>query len=292
MTHTPFPHETVFMNFMKGTNKSPKTIVKYLHDVEDFFTFFKGDPLKATKHDLNDFLTHVRESGGSVDTVLSRISGTHCYFAALLDRDLILANPCDGVRRPKKQKKVPKSLTAEDIALLLAFNPTTPRLIRAAQVFKFFYTTGIRVAEMAGMKVGDIDPVAGQARVLGKGNKERVVVIVGGVDKALIEGRDKQEPLFKTDSNHWRGKGMSTGAFRADIKALAKAAGLEKRVWCHLLRASFATHSLNGGCDLRFIQEQLGHSNIQTTTGYTQVAKEVLSREINLHHPMGKKATQ
>ena len=220
---------------------------------------------------------------------LSSIRAFHRY---LLSEQVAGEDPTDTVAHPRVWRRVPKALTIPDIEMLLSAPDTSSALgLRDKAMLEFAYATGMRVSEITSFRLADLNFNSGTARCVGKGSRERVVP-VGEVARRYIRlyvDTARTEVLKGGSSDvlflNWRGKPLSRMGFYKILAACARTAGIRAAVTPHVLRHSFATHLLEGGADLRAVQQMLGHRNISTTQIYTKVDMEHLIEVHRLYHP-------
>ncbi|MDO8312865.1 MAG: site-specific tyrosine recombinase XerD, partial [Sideroxyarcus sp.] len=244
---------------------------------------------------IQGFLAHLVIGQKAKATSTSRaISSLKRLFRYLLRQNKIAADPTLQIATPKLPRSLPKSLTEEDVELLLnAPDVQIPLGMRDRTMLEVLYASGLRVSELVGLSVAQVSLDMGVTRVMGKGSKERLVPLgeeaLDWVKRYLAEVRpvllagQLTDALFVTQ----RGEGMTRQMFWYLIKKHAKHGGLQKPLSPHTLRHAFATHLLNHGADLRVVQMLLGHSDISTTQIYTHVARERLKALHAQHHPRG-----
>ncbi len=274
---------------------SDNTLAAYRNDLRalDRFLAQRGVGLLQTgEADLYSYLAATSQH--SARTAARRLSTARRFFRYLLRERQILVDPTLRVAGPRAGRALPKSLSERDVeALLAAPNPTTPFGLRDRAMLELLYATGLRVSELVGIRLHQLNLAQGIVRVVGKGNKERLVPIgdealdwlarFNRQGRAVILGGKLIDVLFPTQ----RGSGMTRQAFWHLIKRYALRAGIEVPLSPHTLRHAFATHLLNHGADLRVVQMLLGHSDISTTQVYTHVARERLKQLHTAHHPRG-----
>ncbi len=230
-------------------------------------------------------------------TIARKLSAIRSYFRYLVRRGVITENPSDYVATPKQDKRIPDYLSVDQMFRLLDFiQPDTVLAYRNRAIFETLYSSGIRVSELAGMNVADVDFQAGLIRVFGKGKKERVVPVgTKALDaiqtyraqlfhEAATTGRgapDENGPLF-LNKNLGR---LSTRSIARILQKTASACGVPTPVSPHVLRHSFATHMLDAGADLKAVQEMLGHRSLSTTQKYTHVSIDRLMKAYDKAHP-------
>lgn len=249
---------------------------------------------KVTGGDVTDWLYRLTEQGAKTSSAARKLAAVRN-----LTRFLVKEGVCDKdftalVRGPKPTRKLPQTLTPAEVAKLLAAPPAgTPHGLRDRALLELFYSSGLRVSELANLNLQQVDLDQGFVRVFGKGSKERIVPVGSRAAEAiktyLLAGRPglvkarTGSALFISE----RGRAISRKTLWALIKGYAKRAGITKPVKPHLLRHSFATHLLAGGADLRAIQEMLGHADIGTTQIYTAVETQRLTDQHRRFHPRG-----
>jgi len=278
---------------------SRNTLESYRRDLSKYADWLQSQrsvPLLETTHaDIQGFLAHLFTQQKAKATSTSRaISSLKRLFRYLLRQNKITIDPTLQIATPKLPRSLPKSLTEEDVELLLnAPDADTPLGMRDRTMFEVLYATGLRVSELVTLSVAQISLDMGVVRVMGKGSKERLVPLgeealdwlqkyLKEMRPALLSGR-LSDAMFVTQ----RGEAMTRQMFWYLIKKHAKQGGIYKPLSPHTLRHAFATHLLNHGADLRVVQMLLGHSDISTTQIYTHVARERLKALHSKHHPRG-----
>ena len=283
-----------FLSLEQGS--SPLTLEAYLRDVERFATYaaVRGatGPTDVDARALREFVYHLKDLGLAPASIRRNVSAVRGYFRFLLAEGLVVRDPSERLETPKRWRTLPEVLTVADVERLLAA-PTLdePLAFRDRALLELAYGAGLRVSEWITLGVRDLLLEDSLVRVFGKGSKERLVPIgrtaVGAVAVYLRELRPRLERgagegvLFLNA----RGEPLSRmGAWKI-LRKYVQAAGIEKRVSPHTLRHSFATHLLEGGADLRAVQEMLGHVDISTTQIYTHVDREYLRSVHRQFHP-------
>ena len=271
---------------------SKNTLSSYRRDLEQFAAFLKKTPLEqAREEDLFAFLAARRGRPSSAARMLSILKR---FYAWCLRERKIKSDPTVKLDAPKRVPRFPKTLSEADVeALLAAPDVTTPLGMRDRTMFEVLYAAGLRVSELVGLKVFEVNLDAGVLRIMGKGSKERLVPLgeeaVDWVRRYIKESRPSL--LKKKSSDHLfvttRGIGMSRQAFWQNIKRYGARAVPNKHFSPHVLRHAFATHLINHGADLRVVQMLLGHADISTTQIYTHVARERMKALHAKHHPRG-----
>ncbi|MDD4894517.1 MAG: tyrosine recombinase XerC [Candidatus Omnitrophica bacterium] len=270
-------------------NYSKNTIDNYKLDLEDFIKFLGESPLEKVDYlVLRKYLAGQKEKSFSSRTVGRHLSSLRSFFKFLIREGYLKNNPVAGLSSPKQDKHLPQFLTEDEVTKLIgAVQLNEPRDYRDRAVIETFYSTGIRVSELVGLNIDDVDFIGGVVKVLGKGRKERIVPIG---DQALstirdyLDKRKKQKELNALFLNK-NGKRISDRGIRNVIDKYIRMASLKHGVSCHTLRHSFATHMLDHGADLRSVQELLGHVNLSTTQIYTHLTTEKLKKVYDKAHP-------
>lgn len=278
---------------------SRNTMESYRRDLNKFAAWLekqRGLSLLQTTHaDIQGYLAdlHVVQNAKSSSTGRN-LSSLRRLFRYLLRQGKISTDPTLQIDRPKLPRSLPKSLSEADVEQLLAAPDTqTPLGLRDRTMFEVLYASGLRVSELVSLRIAQVSMDMGVVRVMGKGNKERLVPLgEEALDwlrdylqdgRGVLLGRKVSDDLFVTA----QGSGMTRQMFWYLIKKHARAGGLNKPLSPHTMRHAFATHLLNHGADLRVVQMLLGHADISTTQIYTHVARERLKQLHAKHHPRG-----
>ena len=265
---------------------SKNTLASYRQDLHQFEIFLNGiSLLEAREEHLSRFLASRR---GRTSSAARRLSTLKRFYAWCLRERKIKANPTVKLDPPKRAPRFPKTLSEADVeALLAAPDANTPLGMRDRAMFEVLYAAGLRVSELIGLKVFEVNLDAGVLRIMGKGSKERLVPLgeeaVHWISQYLSSRRSNADALFITH----RGAGMTRQAFWHLIRRHGARAIPGKKLSPHMLRHAFATHLINHGADLRVVQMLLGHADISTTQIYTHVARERLKALHAKHHPRG-----
>lgn len=283
-------------------NASPHTIANYQREIREFMIFAQGKGVAqweaVTPALLRQWLAWLHERDYVKASVARRVSELRAFYTYLHSRRLVEANPVNAISSPRRPQLLPRPLTVEEIGVLLAApDLATPQGQRDRAMLELLYAGGLRVSELLALDVDAVSLAQAEVRVLGKGAKERIVLIgqpaVAALRAYLAEGRMRllAAATRKTTAlclNRF-GERLSVSMFTRTLSAYAKAAGIQHPVTPHMLRHSFATHMLDGGADLRSVQELMGHEKLGTTQIYTQVSQAQL-RETVLHaHPRARK---
>jgi integrase/recombinase XerD len=245
---------------------------------------------------IGDFLGWRKKGGAAAATIKLHAVALRILFRFLVQRKMLERDPTEFLGVPKIERYLPETLSEPEIARLLsAAGGKTPLEIRDRAIVELLYASGLRVSELCGARLENLDLDEGFIRVLGKGNKQRLVPVGSGARKALQRYLQAGRPELvgkKTGGEVFlsvRGRKLTNQRIWQLLGALGKRAGLEKDVHPHMLRHSFATHLLQGGADLRIIQEMLGHADISTTQIYTHVDTSSLQKAHRQFHPRAKK---
>jgi integrase/recombinase XerD len=275
---------------------SPNTVESYLRDVQRLaqHAASKGieGPAALTAPVLREFVYQLKDLGLAPSSIRRQISGIRTYYRFLVGEGHVARDPSTSIELPKTWRRLPEVLTVLEVeALLGAPTPDEPLGWRDRALLEVAYGTGVRVSELVGLGTADVWFDEALIRVLGKGSKERLVPIGRrALGAAALYGREIRPQLDKGKTNgrlflNARGKPLSRVGAWGIIKRSATRAGLKKRVTPHTLRHSFATHLLEGGADLRAVQEMLGHADLSTTQIYTHVDRDYLRSVHKSFHP-------
>ena len=263
-------------------NRSAYTIRNYRNDIGHFLAYCDGEgiePLEMNRQVFRTYLGTLREKGMVAASITRRTSTVHGFYKYLLREGAAEKDLLYGVALPKKPKRLPKVLDQTVIeALLSAPDVSTPQGLRDRAMFELLYGGGLRISELVGLDTGQVDLEYGAAIIRGKGSKERVVLFGRPATDALEAYLDNGRPKLASGPeaalllNRFGGR-LTAWSVQSIIKRHALGAGIAQDVHPHLLRHSFATHLLDGGADLRIVQDLLGHSSANTTQIYTHVSQ-------------------
>ena len=281
--------------FEKGL--SDRTKESYLNDLKIYNEFLNNKGITTidniSSENIKDFLKD-RSSNEKTTTLAHNLTVIKNFHTYLLREKLTKTNVSEFIERPKLKKALPKTLSIEDIDILLDISLDTIFDYRNKAMLELMYGTGLRVSEIVNLTVTDIDLTNCIIRIMGKGNKEREVPLGEYCIYYLNLYLDKRKEMLKKTTcnklflnNH--GKGMTRQGFFKNLKAILKEKGLKEDISPHTLRHSFATHLINRGADLRSIQEMLGHSDISTTKIYTKVSDDKIKEDYKKFHPRSHK---
>ncbi len=280
-------------------NASPYTVSNYTTDLLGFFQFLRDKKIDSLKevdrHTLRDYLSHLMKKGFVKASIARKLSAIRSFYRYLLQEGLVSTSPAATTSSPKLDKRLPSFLTLEEVGRLLeAPDLSTPQGQRDRALLELLYASGLRVSELVKLNLEQINLDTREIRVWGKGSKERVVLMGKPAAEALAayisEGRPKllggkrSSTLFV---NRYGGRPNERRVQRI-LEKYARVAGMAKRVHPHMLRHTFATHLLDGGADLRVVQELLGHAALSSTQIYTHVTKSQAKKVYLSAHPMAR----
>jgi len=292
-----------FLNHLEAERgSSSNTVAAYRNDLTQFYDFVSAggrlhdgawDELR--RDDLINYILWLKEREYASATVARKVAAMKSFCGFLVRSGAIEDNPAEELDSPKVKKQLPTTLTPGEVEKLLAMpaqGGNTPKALRDTALLEVLYATGMRVSEVAGLALDDLDLDGGTVRCVGKGDKERVMPLYAEACRAVGEYVEKGRPKLAghgaddgTLFLNPRGEKLTRQGLWLIIKAYARQLGLEDRVTPHTLRHSFATHMLNGGAGLREVQKLLGHANISTTQVYTHVTRERLREVYDGAHP-------
>ena len=279
---------------------SRNTVESYRCDLEQQFSFLAAagrDPLAATRTDLQGWLDQLAGGGEDVapvapSTLRRKLACTRTFYRWMRREELIDGDPTRDLVVSAATRTLPLVLTRDQVQLLLAQpQGKDPLILRDKALLEVIYSCGLRASEAVGLEIGRIDFEAGFLRTVGKGGKERIVPFGSVAAAALIEWiEDGRSELLTDKSDAWlflnaRGGQLSRQALHATVRRYGRSAGLPAQLTPHTLRHTFATHLLAGGCDLRALQEMLGHADIATTQMYTHLSTDDLRSAYFAAHP-------
>ena len=278
---------------------SDNSIEAYLNDIKKLIDFLKyrgNDSLKYSEVDIdviNDFIEYLYKLGISSYTQARIISGIKSFFNYLVYEEKILLNPTELIESPKLNKKLPDTLNINEIDKILnSIDLTTYEGTRNRAIIETLYSCGLRVSELINITIQNLYLDVGFIKVIGKGSKERLVPIGSSAIKHVNVYLNNYRKSFKViDGNEGflflnrRGKKLSRNMIFIIVKQLSIKNNIEKNISPHTFRHSFATHLIEGGADLRAVQDMLGHESITTTEIYTHLNKEYLREVVKKYHP-------
>jgi integrase/recombinase XerD len=280
---------------------SPNTREAYVHDVSKLAAFLRmrgleAGPLEVGLEHLTQFLQWLNELGFAKRSQARLISGIKAFYRYLLIEDLITSDPTELLEAPRLDRDIPEVLSFEEIQLMLeAIDLSHPQGHRNRAILETLYACGLRVSELVDLRLSNLYLDIGFVRVTGKGDKERLTPIGPEAVKYIelyLQHARRLQPIAKGHENYLflnrRGKKLTRVMVFLIVKEAAAAAGIRKTVSPHTFRHSFATHLIEGGADLRAVQEMLGHESILTTEIYTHLNTDFLKETLLNFHPRGK----
>jgi len=287
---------SIFLHYLRvEKGLSNNTMMAYRRDMEKFAEFMaqRYVPLdEVTRSDVVDFLAGMYRRGLDSRTVARSLVTIRNFYRFCVTEGLVKEDPAATIESPKVRRTLPHFLSVAEVERLLAQpDVSTPGGLCDKAMIELMYSTGLRVSELCGLRLSDIQMNAGSLRCIGKGNKERIVP-VGRKALELIQTylRESRPKLLRDGSSPFlflnrKGGKMNRIVFWMLLKKYGEKAGLRESLKPHMLRHSFATHLLDGGADLRSVQMMLGHADISTTQIYTHVVEERLKQVYKAHHP-------
>ncbi len=288
-----------FSNYLKlEKSLSEHSVAAYLHDIE-LLTHYLEDqksevsPASITYTHLESFIADIHATGLATASQSRIISGIRSFFKYCLAEEIIKSDPSVLIEPPKQKRKLPDFLTVQEIQLILdSIDLSTPEGQRNKAIIETMYSCGLRVSEVTGLLISNIFADAEFIRVIGKGSKERLIPIGSEALKYIRIYMDEvrvHQPRIRGFEDilflNRRGKPLTRVMIFLIIKDLAHRAGITKNISPHTFRHSFATHLVEGGADLRAVQQMLGHESITTTEIYTHLDREYLRETVYKYHP-------
>ncbi len=288
-----------YKNYLKlEKSLAENSVMAYVRDVEKLDGFFQIKnqtvlPTGVSSVHIHDFLEYINEMGLSAYSQARILSGLKSFFKFLANEDLIESNPTDLIDSPKLGRKLPDTLSFNEIERMLeTIDHSTPAGARSRAMLEVLYSSGLRVSELINLTLSNIYFDIGFLRVMGKGSKERLVPLGSDAIKYLKIYIDQLRVHIQVQKGHekyvflnQRGSRISRVSVFTMIKDVAGSAGITKNISPHTFRHSFATHLIEGGADLRAVQEMLGHESITTTEIYTHIDRDYLKQVIKDFHP-------
>lgn len=285
-------------------NYSTHTKDAYVRDVEEYFKFLEDmdkNILEVKNTDIRDFLTIQMMHGISKRSIKRKLSALRHFFKFLVDREYVKMNPFLTITSPKVDKRLPEFLYYEEVEKLLAQNAlrTDHLMIRDQAILELLYASGMRAFEICTLEIFNIDYGNRCLRIIGKGNKERIIPFSVTAKDAMVRYQKELRPtLLKKNHDEIlpdtfflndQGKALTTRGLEFILKEIERKTGVYLSLYPHKMRHTFATHLLDNGADLRVIQELLGHSSLSTTQIYTHVSMEKMQTTYFNAHPRAHK---
>lgn len=287
-----------FLFYLKNERGlSARTITAYQRDLEHLLRFLETEeldrPEQVTQHHIRAFIAQRHRQGLGGKSLQRLLSAIRSLFRWLLREGLAEHNPATPVKAPKSPRHLPATLDADSIGQLLEIPCDTPLAIRDKAIMELFYSSGLRLSELASLRWEQLDLTSGMVTVTGKGNRTRMVPVGGKATEALLEWRKTcgqftsfEQPFVFVSQ---RGNPIAVRTIQSRIHHWAKHQGIPQSIYPHLLRHSFASHMLESSGDLRAVQELLGHADISTTQIYTHLDFQHLAKVYDKAHPRAKK---
>lgn len=278
-------------------NYSNYTLINYKDDLSFYLDFLNKESIDVLDSDykvIRNYLSYMYNKKYSSKTISRHISSLRSFYKYMLKENYIVKNPMTLISNPKQESKLPHFLYYNELETILNIpDKSTPLGQRDSVILELLYSTGIRVSELVNIKLKDINLSTRKIRILGKGNKERIVLygeyLKNLLDIYLNDGREK---LVKNNQEYLvlnkNGSGLTTRGVRVIIDNILKKGEIDFHISPHVLRHTFATHMLDSGADLKSVQELLGHENLSTTQIYTHVSNERLRKVYLSTHPRAK----
>jgi len=289
---------TAFLRYLASEKRhSPRTCSSYQEDLQRFAVWVEQQPSPAwrsiTSHDLRRYVAVLSRNGLGGRSIARHLSAIRRFYEYLLREHLATDNPALDIRAPKAGKRLPRVADVDQLNHLLDATPDDPLEIRDLSMFELMYSSGLRLSELAGLDLHDVDSRGGEVRVLGKGSKERLLPVGRRALDALskwLEVRGAMAPegeraLYVSR----RGDRLSTRSIQSRLSRWGMTKGADQRLHPHLLRHSFASHMLESSGDLRAVQELLGHADIATTQVYTHLDFQHLAKVYDQSHPRARR---
>lgn len=286
---------TRFLNYMSVEKRaSPYTVRNYKTDLEGFLAFLEKDRKSIYEVDraiLRRYMVSLQERSVARGSQVRKSSVLRSFFRFLEREGLIATNPALTVILPKREHRLPQFLQRDEVSPLLAAPEDTPLGLRDRAILELLYASGLRVSEVVGLALRDVNLEMGEVWVWGKGSKERIALMGEPAIAALKDYLERGRPKLSSQKGEMAlflnqaGNRLSQRWVQLMVAQYAQAAGLGKRLHPHMMRHTFATHLLDGGADLRSVQELLGHASLASTQIYTHVAKGQLQQDYLAAYP-------
>jgi integrase/recombinase XerC len=252
-----------------------------------------SDPARLTEHSIRGLVARLHRQGLGSKSLQRLLSAIRSFYRWQIKEGLADQDPAASVRAPKAARKLPITLDADMVTRLLEIEDDSPLAIRDKAIMELFYSSGLRLSELAQLHWQQLDFASGLVTVTGKGNKTRMVPLGSFAAEALLKWRKERASFTGFENPHVfvsnRGTPISTRTIQARMKHWARHQGIPQKVYPHLLRHSFASHMLESSGDLRAVQELLGHADISTTQVYTHLDFQHLARVYDKAHPRARK---
>ena len=284
-----------FIEYLKVIKKhSENTIKSYYEDILEFYNF-NNQNIKIDKQIVTNYLTKLYEDNKAKTSIGRKLSSLRTFYNFLYNKNIIEINYFKNIKNPKKDKSLPKYVKEIDIDKMFEVPDVRNKYgLRNLLILRLLYSTGIRVSELINIKVKDINKSERTIKILGKGNKERIVVYGNNTDECLKEYLSNSYILLNTNNSEYLilnkdGNKLSDRYIREMIDDVIFKASIKMHVSPHMLRHTFATTMLNNGADLVNVKDLLGHSSLNTTSIYTHVSDDMLKEVYKKAHPSARK---
>lgn len=284
-----------FIKYLKVVKKdSNYTIINYKDDLEELYDFYT-DLLNINETVVSEYLEYLYSKNLNRNTISRKLSAIRSFYNYLLKEDIIKLNPFKEISNPKRAKTLPKYAKDNDLEIMFnSFDKTKPLEQRNLLILEMLYATGVRVGELVNIKINDINKYNNSIKILGKGDKERIVfygsfcedileLYLSDGRLELLKGRQNEYLFINKNSNK-----LSERYIRKMINDTVRKCEIDYHISPHTLRHTFATDMLNAGADLMSVKELLGHSTLNTTSIYTHVSNEQIKKIYNFAHPRAK----
>ena len=283
-----------YFDYLESKSLSDNTVKNYFRDLIDYFIYLKQNHLSPAKSiepkHIRKMLSFLIDKGFSKVSISRKISAIKSYITFLEKFNYSKDNYSELISIPKKSKSLPKVMTKKEVSQLIKHvEMNTKKNLRDDALIELLYSTGLRVSEVANLKLKDINLKKSEIKILGKGNKERIVIFNNKSKEKIIRylKNDKRYISIKTEAlfqNKFK-EALSTRSIQRILKKYLNFSGINSKYSTHTLRHTFATHLLEGGADIKVIQQLLGHSSPETTKIYTHVSSSTLKNVYNNTHP-------
>ena len=288
-----------FLKYLKyELNYSDLTITGYEKEISKFFDFLENHKIKynkLTNADIRLYLKYLDELKFNKSSISRNLSALRTFYKYLSEEGIVKLNPFKNISNPKKDKKLPNFLNYEEIDKIFdSIDITTVQGLRNRCIVEILYDTGIRVSEIVNLTISDIDFNKKTINIFGKGKKERIVYFGDYLEEILNKyiTTSRNELIGNKNNNYLilntRGDKITTRGIELIIDKIVNDASIKHKISPHVLRHTFATHMLNGGSDIKSIQQLLGHESLSTTGIYTHITNDVLRNEYLKNHPRSK----
>lgn len=281
-----------FLDYLKyEKNYSEQTINSYQKDLNEFVAFSGEEILKVDRKEIDSYLKYLYDKGNEKTTVSRKISTLKSLYKFLFQKNYLTANPMEEITIPRKDKHLPNYMTLQEIEKIIGTSLTRPKSSRDNLIVELLYATGMRVSELINIKLEDINFSSKTIRIMGKGSYERIVYFgdyayealmkyINGERCKILDGKENNFLLINRSGDR-----INDRSVRYILYNIIRRSNINKSASPHTLRHSFATHLLNNGCDIKTVQEFLGHKHLTTTEIYTHISNERLKQVYRLAHP-------